>query len=342
MILGVMTFSKRGQKTAEDLFEKCKEISPLYYDGDMPREAWIRDKFSYHIPLLFVGATGIAVRLIAPFVEDKLRDSAVIVMDQRGRHVIPLLSGHMGGANEIARNLADRVGAEIILTTATDVEDLFAVDVFARRNGFCICDRAGIRRISQRLLEGEKIRLAIDPAITFFKEDLPEGLHLVEASDGNVDLWIGCNPLDQETDLQLIHKPYVLGMGCKKGKSFEALQTFALEELQKEGIAMDQVAALASIDLKQGEMGLEILACFYHLPFYIYGADDLQEVEGQFSESAFVSHVTGVSNVCERAALACAGQGGRLLVKKQAKDGMTFALAKQIPRIQTWQTNVSK
>lgn len=141
MILGVMTFSKRGQKTAEDLFEKCKEISPLYYDGDMPREAWIRDKFSYHIPLLFVGATGIAVRLIAPFVEDKLRDSAVIVMDQRGRHVIPLLSGHMGGANEIARNLADRVGAEVILTTATDVEDLFAVDVFARRNGFCICDR---------------------------------------------------------------------------------------------------------------------------------------------------------------------------------------------------------
>lgn len=95
MILGVMTFSKRGQKTAEDLFEKCKEISPLYYDGDMPREAWIRDKFSYHIPLLFVGATGIAVRLIAPFVEDKLRDSAGIVMDQRGRHVIPLLSGHM-------------------------------------------------------------------------------------------------------------------------------------------------------------------------------------------------------------------------------------------------------
>ena len=314
----------------------------MYYDGDMPREAWIRDKFSYHIPLLFVGATGIAVRLIAPFVEDKLRDSAVIVMDQRGRHVIPLLSGHMGGANEIARNLADRVGAEVILTTATDVEDLFAVDVFARRNGFCICDRAGIRRISQRLLEGEKIRLAIDPAITFFKEDLPERLHLVEASDGNVDLWIGCNPLDQETDLQLIHKPYVLGMGCKKGKSFEALQTFALEELQKEGIAMDQVAALASIDLKQGEMGLETLACFYHLPFYTYGADDLQEVEGQFSESAFVSHVTGVSNVCERAALACAGQGGRLLVKKQAKDGMTFALAKQIPRIQTWQTNVSK
>ena len=109
------------------------------------------------------------MRLIAPFVEDKLRDSAVIVMDQRGRHVIPLLSGHMGGANEIARNLADRVGAEVILTTATDVEDLFAVDVFARRNGFCICDRAGIRRISQRLLEGEKIRLAIDPAITFFQ-----------------------------------------------------------------------------------------------------------------------------------------------------------------------------
>lgn len=89
-------------------------------------------------------------------------------------------------------------------------------------------------------------------------------------------------PLDQETDLQLIHKPYVLGMGCKKGKSFEALQTFSLEELQKEGIAMDRVAALASIDLKQGEMGLETLACFYHLPFYTYGADDLQEVEGQF------------------------------------------------------------
>ena len=105
---------------------------------------------------------------------------------------------------------------------------------------------------------------------------------------------------------------------------------------------IDQVATLERIDLKQGEVRWDALACFYLLPFYTYGADDLQEVEGQFSASAFVSHVTGVSNVCERAALACAGQGGRLLVKKQAKDGMTFALAKQIPRIQTWQTNVSK
>ncbi len=338
MIIGVMTFSGQGQKTAEDLFEKCKEIRPLYYDGKMPREAWIRDKFSYHIPLLFVGATGIAVRLIAPFVKDKLQDSAVIVMDQRGRHIISLLSGHMGGANEIARDFADRMGTEVILTTATDVEDLFAVDVFARRNGFGISDRRGIRQISGRLLDGETIRLAIDPEILYDKEDLPEGIQIIDAGESNMDLWIGCSPLEQKTDLELIHKPYVLGMGCKKGKSFAALQTFALEELQKAGIAMDQVAALASIDLKQGEIGLETLACFYHLPFFTYGAEDLKAVEGQFSESAFVSQVTGVSNVCERAALACAGQGGRLLVKKQAKDGMTFALAKRIPRIQSWQT----
>lgn len=89
-------------------------------------------------------------------------------------------------------------------------------------------------------------------------------------------------PLDQETDLQLIHKPYVLGMGCKKGKSFEALQTFALEELQKEGIAMDQVAALASIDLKQGEMGLETLLVFIICPFVPMGQMTYKRWKGSF------------------------------------------------------------
>ena len=127
---------------------------------------------------------------------------------------------------------------------------------------------------------------------------------------------------------------------CKKGKSFEALQTFALEELQKEGIAMDQVAALASIDLKQGEMGLETLARFYHLPFYTYGADDLQEVEGQiFRSPAFVSHVAGVSNVCERAALACGRRRGDGHFGKKAGKGWYDLCYWQstIPRIQTWQ-----
>ena len=340
-IVGVMTFSKQGKKTAERLFGTWQDAIPLYYINDTPREAWIAMAFSYHMPILFVGAAGIAVRLIAPCIKDKLQDSPVIVMDERGEHVIPVLSGHMGGANAIAVQMAKQLGAEAVLTTATDVEGVFAVDVFARKNGFSVWNRDGIRVISQKMLEKETVRVAIAKEIVFPSTDIPKNFLLVETEE-EADLWIGTKPREEETALQLIFQPYVLGMGCKKGKAFTELQPFVEAVIKERKIKMSEVYAMASIDMKSKEWGLLYLSCFYHLPFFTYTAEQLQAVEGNFSDSGFVAQVTGVPNVCERSSMAAAGKDAELVMKKQAKEGMTIAIAKRKPQIMDWSTDVKR
>ena len=340
-IVGVMTFSKQGKKTAERLFATWEDAIPLYYMNDTPREAWMAMAFSYHMPILFVGAVGIAVRLIAPCIKDKLQDSPVIVMDEKGEHVIPILSGHMGGANAMAVQMAKQMGAEAVLTTATDVEGVFAVDVFAKKNGFYVWNRDGIRIISQKMLADETVRVAIDQEITFSLTDMPKNFMLVE-EEKKADLWIGAKPREQETVLQLIFQPYILGIGCKKGKAFSELQSFVEDVIKEENIEMREVFAMASIDIKREEWGLLYLSCFYHLPFFTYTAEELQALPGSFSASCFVAQVTGVPNVCERSAMAAAGKEAELIIKKQAKDGMTLALARRIPQIVDWSTDVHK
>lgn len=340
-IVGVMTFSKQGKKTAERLFATWQDAIPLYYMNDTPREAWMAMAFSYHMPILFVGAVGIAVRLIAPCIKDKLQDSPVIVMDEKGEHVIPILSGHMGGANALAVQMAKQMGAEAVLTTATDVEGVFAVDVFAKKNGFYVWNRDGIRIISQKMLADETVRVAIDKEITFSLTDMPKNFVLVE-NEEKADLWIGTKPREQETVLQLIFQPYILGIGCKKGKAFSELQPFVEDVIKEENIELREVFAMASIDIKREEWGLLYLSCFYHLPFFTYTAEELQALPGSFSASCFVAQVTGVPNVCERSAMAAAGKEAELIIKKQAKDGMTLAVARRIPQIVDWSTDVQR
>lgn len=340
-IVGVMTFSKQGKKTAECLFATWQDAIPLYYMNDTPREAWMAMAFSYHMPILFVGAVGIAVRLIAPCIKDKLQDSPVIVMDEKGEHVIPILSGHMGGANALAVQMAKQMGAEAVLTTATDVEGVFAVDVFAKKNGFYVWNRDGIRIISQKMLADETVRVAIDKEITFSLTDMPKNFMLVE-EEKKADLWIGTKPREQETVLQLLFQPYVLGMGCKKGKAFSELQSFVEDVIKEENIEIREVFAMASIDIKREEWGLLYLSCFYHLPFFTYTAEELQALPGSFSASCFVAQVTGVPNVCERSSMAAAGEDAELVMKKQAKDGMTIAIAKRKPQIMDWSTDVQR
>ena len=155
MILRVCTFTKQGDELSHQLFDTWKEMI-VQTRGDQSLEAWVRDCFAWHLPILFIGACGIAVRAIAPHVQDKLSDSAVLVMDEKGEFVIPILSGHAGGANAIARKISARTGARPVITTATDVEGLFSVDVFAVQNGLRIWNREGIRKVSSKLLAGEK------------------------------------------------------------------------------------------------------------------------------------------------------------------------------------------
>ena len=132
--------------------------------GNRSLPDFLEEAFAQQFPVLFIGALGIAVRAIAPLIRHKTVDSPVLVLDEAGQFVIPVLSGHLGGANELAQQIAESLHSAAVVTTATDVNGLFAVDVFARKNGLRVCNPEAIRHVSGKLLQGEIIVMAVDPA----------------------------------------------------------------------------------------------------------------------------------------------------------------------------------
>ena len=134
---------------------------------------WAKEQFEEKNALLFIGACGIAVRAIAPHITDKLHDSPVLVMDEKGEYVIPILSGHMGGANELAVSLAERIRANPVITTATDIHNRFAIDLFAKKNGLTIVNKDGIAKVASKVLSGKRITMTIEHGHCEKKGKLP-------------------------------------------------------------------------------------------------------------------------------------------------------------------------
>ncbi len=290
---------------------------------------------------IFIGATGIAVRYIAPWVKDKYTDSPVLVIDERGKYVIPLLSGHVGGAAALADEVADLIGAVPVHTTATDVQGKFAVDVFARKNGLVITDREAAKQISAGVLSGEKIALYIaDPSVSV-SGTLPEEIvlcdSLEEAQMYNCRIIIA-DTIKQDRHgkketkregctLDLLFRNIVAGIGCRRGIDEAVLEKGFMEILDINGLDIRQVKKIASIDLKKNEQALLRLCEKYRIPFETYTAEELNRVPDVTAVSGFVKKVTGADNVCERSArLGCAA--GNVIQGKCVREGMTTALVK--------------
>ncbi|MBQ8507408.1 MAG: cobalamin biosynthesis protein [Clostridia bacterium] len=278
--------------------------------------------FSTVDALVFVGACGIAVRAIAPHIRSKATDPAVIVADELGKHAISLLSGHIGGANALARRIASAIGAEPVITTATDVNRRFAADEWAARNGLEIASMQAARKFAAEILKRD-LPLKCDFPI---RGELPGGLFPGEG--GGCGLLISCRE-DKPFDLTLHLIPRILhiGIGCKRGTPAEQIRAAA--DIALRGISRRAIASAASIDVKADEAGLLAFCAEEKLPIRFYSAEELRAVEGDFSASAFVQGAVGVDNVCERAAMLDAGGGASLIIRKTCAGGVTIALAQE-------------
>lgn len=291
---------------------------------------WTKEQFYSRDALIFIGAAGIAVRAIAPYVKDKTSDPAVVVMDDAGRFSISLLSGHLGGANDLAGEAAAAVGAQPVITTATDSHGCFAVDIFAKEHGLFIADMDIAKKVSADILFGEMVGFFSDFPM---EGELPEGLKRDVICRRNI--WVTVKDrrevdADPEIEiLRLIPKSVIVGIGCRKGISRETTQAVMERTLRQWNIAPESVEAMATIDIKKSEEGLVGCAGQKGIPLFTYSAERLMEAEGEYTASEFVRETTGVDNVCERAAMVCAEAmgGGRLIVKKQADSGVTVAAA---------------
>ena len=323
MICYTLTGQQTGEKLKKGLEKEKHQVSLFtkskYIPGSIKGSCgeWTGRQFENADSIIFIGAAGIAVRSIAPYVQSKKKDPAVLVVDELGKFVISLLSGHLGGANELAHLAADILQATPVVTTATDLEGKFAVDVFAKRNSCHIFRMKEAKEVSAALLAGEQVG--------FYSEfpwegGLPEGLILcrakgqteLETVDGTplpsvgiaVTVHKSCQPFSSTT--HVVPPAVVLGMGCRKNKEPDMVEKAAYDCLKENDIYPEAVAALASIDVKKEEPGILALAEKLGVPFVTFSSEELLQLQGDFTPSSFVSQTVGVDNVCERSAVKAA------------------------------------
>ena len=338
--IGIAAFTDKGRALGEKIGSLLGEDTEILWYRENLKE-WCASCFAQASGILFIGACGIAVRTIAPFLKSKTTDPAVLVMDEKGQFVISLLSGHLGGANEFAKEIAEIAGAVPVITTASDVNGKTAVDVLAKKNGLEISSMTAAKKIAAAIVRGGRVGVWCSGQI---EGKIPEEFILLQNPENmthktfNHLLWISERaPETAElrkhlsgqdgTVLHLIPRAVVLGIGCRRNKSKEEILREVSRVLGEEGIAEKAIACAASIDLKKEEPGILALCRQYGIAFHTYTAQELAQAEGNFEPSEFVRQTTGVDNVCERAALLAAGRNGRLIRKKSAGNGVTVALA---------------
>ncbi|HBV68652.1 MAG TPA: cobalamin biosynthesis protein CbiG [Clostridiales bacterium] len=272
--------------------------------------------------IIFIGATGIAVRAIAPFVKSKKTDPAVICMDEKGINVISLLSGHIGGANKLTLEIAEAVGGNPIITTATNINGKFAIDEWAHDHNLHITSLKRARDIAAHILENNKIGFYSDFNVC---GSLPEEVDLNEKGIGFcVSLDSNISPFDNT--LNLIPKIVSVGVGCRRGASFDAIYNAVKTVLSDCGISPLAIKSINSIELKKDEAGLIKAAEALEVPFNTYKEEKLNSIDGEFSHSEFVKFTAGVDTVCERAAV-MGSKSMKLHIKKTVINSVTVAVA---------------
>lgn len=339
MKAAIISFTRRGaelarrlcgeleeQKIDTEVWLKMKDAKPLpdvHLLEDSARE-WTKERFESCGALIFIGAAGIAVRSIAPFVKSKKTDPAVVVVDERGNYAVCLLSGHIGGGNALTRRIAGLIGAEAVITTATDVGGKFAVDEFAARRGYYMDSMEYAKEIAAALVAGERVGIRSAYPLT---GRIPAELDTEGCPSSGFCIDVVWDEPFTHT-LHLVPRLTVLGIGCKRGMDKERIREAVMETLERYRVFPQSVCGIASIDMKKDEPGLLALAQEFGVRFWIYSAEELAaaESEDSFAESEFVRSVAGVGNVCERAALLAAGTR-KLLIPKTACGGVTVAAA---------------
>ncbi len=288
------------------------------------------NKYHGHI---FIMSTGIVVRVIAPLIKSKISDPAVVVADETGRHAVSLLAGHIGGANDLAKKVALLIGADPVITTATDANDLPAIDVWAQKKGLFIENPAAIKNINMAILTDQKINIYDPSGFLHKSETITDFIHFSDSKEKRFNkdtpgIYINYLKADLLPDI-LVLRPKILvaGIGCNRNTPMEEIRLHLDDVLNRFSLAAGSLMWIASIDLKKDESGLIALAKELELPLKFFGKKELNSVKNIKTPSAMVEKHIGVKSVCEAAAILAAKQG-ELIVPKQSTRNVTVAIAK--------------
>ncbi|MEW8973237.1 MAG: cobalt-precorrin 5A hydrolase [Tissierellaceae bacterium] len=330
MKLICFSFSERGSRLGESLTD-LRDHEIVHYrnrsiEGGV--KSILKEAWGNYQGIIFISATGIATRLIAPYIEHKTKDPAVVVIDDLGRFVISLLSGHLGGANDIAEYIASKIDALPIITTASDSRGFQAIDIFAKDKGYHMENLKSITELTAMMVDDKKIGFYTEDTkiIDYPRLKVLDDLKDIEDIDGII--MVSSERLRVDIPhTNLIPKNINIGIGCRKGIEGKRIIAAIEDVLSSLNISNKGIKTIGTVEVKRGEQGIIDTARYYNCPLKIFSIEEIKEVENRFEKSQFVKDTIGAYSVAEPCAYLL---GGKFLSMKTKHNGITISITKEV------------
>ena len=348
--IAILSITNNGRELALRIKEIMKDVDVFFIKKDTDYKndeitvvnkglkefiPQIFDKYDY---LVFIMATGIVVRTIAPLVVSKFSDPAILVMDEKGNNIISLLSGHMGGANEMTLYMSDLINSHPVITTATDVNKKSSLDMIAKKlNGHIDDFRDNVLKINSMLVNNEEVHLYIDGnykinhnGFTLYDEktDLDKVRNLVVVTNKKyINKMLNKNIENlNEKIIKVTPKDIVIGVGCKKNTDSDHMKNSLIKFLKEYNIDINSVKEIGSIEIKKDEKAIIDLAKFLDVKFKTFSVEEISKVDHLYEKSDWVKKNVGVYSVSDPVAHLLSE--GRVIINKQKYDGITFSIGR--------------
>lgn len=331
MKLVAYSFTNSGSNIGEKLSNistlKIEHIENKAFKGGV--KAHLQENYKSYDAIIFISATGIAIRMIMPYINHKAKDAAIIVIDDRGKFSISLLSGHIGGANNLAKTIAKSIGAIPVITTASDARGFQAIDDFAKENFYYIEDEKKLTKIMAMMVNGDTIGLLSKEGIDLDYVNLRKIEDINHIKDIEALILIDRDLQEKSIDIPYISlkaKDINIGIGCKKGMQTSRIIEAIEKELKDLNISSSRIKAIGTVEVKKDEKAIIEGARWFKCPLKIFSLEEIEKVEDMFQKSDFVKKTIGVYSVSEPSAFLL---GGKLIIRRAKHKGITISISKE-------------
>lgn len=341
--------NKRDENLLDDndVISKSLEEDVEIYTVKKRLKFFVEDIFDKYEYILFIMATGIVVRTIAPLVTSKFSDPAILVTDEKGSNIISLLSGHMGGANEMTLHISDLINSNPVITTATDINKKSSLDMIAKKlNGHIVNFRDNVLDVNAMLVNGDAVGLYIDgeynidtrgftvldnsksleSSISSDEELKKINLNTIVVISNKENLQIDKYYEDKYRIIKVTPRDIVIGIGCRRDTESHLLQDSLEDFLIKNNIDINSIKEIGSIEVKKDEKSIIDLSENLNVPFRVLSVEEISQVDYLFEKSEWVKKSVGVYSVAEPVAHLLSD--GNVIIEKNKYKGITFSVGR--------------
>jgi cobalt-precorrin 5A hydrolase len=326
MKIAILSITQNGQSLAMDISNALKQDSTVIRVDLFHKNVKQNLKKIFHSYNFIIGimATGIMIRNICELIENKKDDPAILIIDEKGQHVISLISGHLGGANEFSIKIANIILGESVITTATDINNKFGVDCIARKYHLKIDDISKIKNINSALLNNEMVQIAINSKYNFIWEDLDIKKSYDKINNKSNDLTVS----NGDITINLKPKKLVVGLGSRKNIKTSSVVEAVKYALKILNLPIERIDSFATGEMKENEIGIINAAEEFGLPLEIVPTNLIKDFKNNdITCSDLVIEKFGLPGVCEPSSLIAAGEDSILIFRKTPYNGVTVAVA---------------